>query len=435
MTDLLVVHWFGAFFDLTITFFLIYKHTRPTASLVAASFHLMNSQLFSIGMFPWVCLVELPIFYSPNWPRTISQKNEFDENEMDGSEIHKKPIGRLLSMNKDEYQTTTANDNNQIYNEAKNIEDDEEYKTGRSGECLKSKNEKELDKEESGCENHEKNVGEIIKTNRSKNKFLAHNEKSKSSLSFGNSYNLDDDDNTNNTSNCRDDSRKLQIDEIKSKMLAKDQKVTKYNKMTSTQMNFHKNIQDDFAIQYNRYSHHGNDNDVKSQNDDDSPTKIRSNKNVVIHKDHHSDDNKSQKTTKNTSSLNDFTNAIKNRIKKFISSNPNLIDEKIQTSTIVGRSVIEAGKNRKNYCNLQVSSLSTMRFSTGMDDDNANSSCCSWSSVAQPLAMPQSLSPPIKQPTRRNKIAMTFMIIYCGLQLFLPYSHFITKVGCLCFFS
>lgn len=31
----------------------------------------MNSRLFSIGMFPWVCLAELPLFYERNWPKTL----------------------------------------------------------------------------------------------------------------------------------------------------------------------------------------------------------------------------------------------------------------------------------------------------------------------------------------------------------------------------
>lgn len=74
LTNLLVVHWFAAIFDTTIAFFLIYKTSRPIATLFATAFHLMNSRLFNIGMFPWVCLVELPLFYEKNWPRTLWRK-------------------------------------------------------------------------------------------------------------------------------------------------------------------------------------------------------------------------------------------------------------------------------------------------------------------------------------------------------------------------
>ncbi|CRK95801.1 CLUMA_CG009257, isoform A [Clunio marinus] len=74
LTNLLVIHWFAAVFDTTISFFLICKHTRPIAVIFATAFHLMNSHLFNIGMFPWVCLVELPLFYEHNWPRTFFRK-------------------------------------------------------------------------------------------------------------------------------------------------------------------------------------------------------------------------------------------------------------------------------------------------------------------------------------------------------------------------
>jgi vitamin K-dependent gamma-carboxylase len=74
LTDQFIIHWFAAIFDLTIAFFLIYKKTRPIATIFAAAFHLMNSCLFEIGMFPWVCLVELPLFYEHKWPYTLWRK-------------------------------------------------------------------------------------------------------------------------------------------------------------------------------------------------------------------------------------------------------------------------------------------------------------------------------------------------------------------------
>lgn len=74
LTSLLIVHWFAAVFDTSIAFFLIYKRTRPIASLFAVAFHLMNSRLFEIGLFPWVCLAELPLFFEATWPRTLWRK-------------------------------------------------------------------------------------------------------------------------------------------------------------------------------------------------------------------------------------------------------------------------------------------------------------------------------------------------------------------------
>ncbi|XP_053673095.1 vitamin K-dependent gamma-carboxylase [Anopheles nili] len=75
LTDLLVVHWFGCFFDTTVAFFLVYGRTRKMATLFSGAFHLMNSRLFTIGMFPWVCLTQLPLYYSFSWPRKVRLMN------------------------------------------------------------------------------------------------------------------------------------------------------------------------------------------------------------------------------------------------------------------------------------------------------------------------------------------------------------------------
>lgn len=73
-TDQIFVHWFAAIFDTSISFFLICEKSRPIAMLISIVFHVMNSRLFNIGMFPWVCLVELPLFCRHEWPRTFLRK-------------------------------------------------------------------------------------------------------------------------------------------------------------------------------------------------------------------------------------------------------------------------------------------------------------------------------------------------------------------------
>ncbi|GAB0092614.1 Vitamin K-dependent gamma-carboxylase [Sergentomyia squamirostris] len=103
-TDLIIVHWFGFLFDLTIAFFLIWKRSRPLASLCAAAFHLMNSRLFTIGMFPWVCLVEMPIFYSVDWPRRILHKEKPEKISRD--EREKKNQELEVRSSKKERRTT-----------------------------------------------------------------------------------------------------------------------------------------------------------------------------------------------------------------------------------------------------------------------------------------------------------------------------------------
>ncbi|XP_071547646.1 vitamin K-dependent gamma-carboxylase [Panulirus ornatus] len=69
--DFFVIHLGGFTLDLTLGFFLFFDATRRPALVFGAAFHLMNSMIFSIGMFPWVCLATLPVFCSHSWPRPL----------------------------------------------------------------------------------------------------------------------------------------------------------------------------------------------------------------------------------------------------------------------------------------------------------------------------------------------------------------------------
>ncbi|XP_068630722.1 vitamin K-dependent gamma-carboxylase [Battus philenor] len=70
-TDYLIVHWFVFAFDLTVAFWMMWSRTRHVAMIFCALFHLMNSRLFRIGMFPWVCLATMPLFYPFHWPKLV----------------------------------------------------------------------------------------------------------------------------------------------------------------------------------------------------------------------------------------------------------------------------------------------------------------------------------------------------------------------------
>lgn len=72
--SIFVVHLGGLIIDLFMGFLLFFDKTRPVAFLFGASFHLMNSQLFTIGMFPWMMLATLPLFCHTDWPRGIIQR-------------------------------------------------------------------------------------------------------------------------------------------------------------------------------------------------------------------------------------------------------------------------------------------------------------------------------------------------------------------------
>ena len=63
--------WSGLAIDLFAFPALVWRRTRPFAFAVLVSFHLWNSQLFSIGVFPWMAIALTTIFFEPDWPRRI----------------------------------------------------------------------------------------------------------------------------------------------------------------------------------------------------------------------------------------------------------------------------------------------------------------------------------------------------------------------------
>ena len=60
--------WAGAFFDLTIVGWLLWRRSRPWAYVAVVGFHLATGVLFQIGVFPWVMIVGTLVFFAPDWP-------------------------------------------------------------------------------------------------------------------------------------------------------------------------------------------------------------------------------------------------------------------------------------------------------------------------------------------------------------------------------
>lgn len=48
---------------------LSHPRSRPVMFGVLVAFHLVNSQLFSIGVFPWLSLAATSLFFAPDWPQ------------------------------------------------------------------------------------------------------------------------------------------------------------------------------------------------------------------------------------------------------------------------------------------------------------------------------------------------------------------------------
>ena len=61
--------WAGAAFDLAIVPLLCVRRTRPFAFAAAVLFHLSIWLLFPVGVFSFVMLVAITVFFEPNWPR------------------------------------------------------------------------------------------------------------------------------------------------------------------------------------------------------------------------------------------------------------------------------------------------------------------------------------------------------------------------------
>lgn len=65
--------WGSAAFDCLIVFALLYRRTRVVGFAAALGFHLLNSRLFEIGMFPWMMIVGTTLFLDPDWPGRVGR--------------------------------------------------------------------------------------------------------------------------------------------------------------------------------------------------------------------------------------------------------------------------------------------------------------------------------------------------------------------------
>ncbi|HEY9229358.1 MAG TPA: HTTM domain-containing protein, partial [Gemmatimonadaceae bacterium] len=67
--ELIVFSYGGLLFDLLVVPALLWRRTRLVAFVIAILFHFINSQIFSIGIFPIMMIVATTLFFEPNWPR------------------------------------------------------------------------------------------------------------------------------------------------------------------------------------------------------------------------------------------------------------------------------------------------------------------------------------------------------------------------------
>lgn len=78
----LVFSYSGLLIDLLAVPLLLWRRSRPFMFAALALFHLTNSNLFEIGIFPWFATAMTALYFDPDWPRRL---------------IHS--VGRLLGRN------------------------------------------------------------------------------------------------------------------------------------------------------------------------------------------------------------------------------------------------------------------------------------------------------------------------------------------------
>jgi len=79
------------FLDLLAVPFLLWRRSRIFAYGILVTFHLLNWQLFSIGIFPWFMIFATLVFFEPSWPRIIKK-----------FKITKKPEKQISALTKNQ---------------------------------------------------------------------------------------------------------------------------------------------------------------------------------------------------------------------------------------------------------------------------------------------------------------------------------------------
>jgi vitamin K-dependent gamma-carboxylase len=64
--------WFAFLFDVAIIGFMLWRRARPYAFAVIVVFHVLTHVFFNIGMFPFIMVLSVLVFFEPDWPRKIA---------------------------------------------------------------------------------------------------------------------------------------------------------------------------------------------------------------------------------------------------------------------------------------------------------------------------------------------------------------------------
>ncbi len=91
--------WFGAAYDLTIPFLLLYKRTRLFAFAMVVVFHVSTGILFPIGMFPYIMILSMLIFFSATYhEQVVTYFERIFGSERNFSASKSENIGRISTI-------------------------------------------------------------------------------------------------------------------------------------------------------------------------------------------------------------------------------------------------------------------------------------------------------------------------------------------------
>lgn len=66
--------WFAFLFDTLIIGFMLWQRTRPFAFVVILVFHYFTHLFFNIGLFPFIMVFSVLIFFESDWPRRLARR-------------------------------------------------------------------------------------------------------------------------------------------------------------------------------------------------------------------------------------------------------------------------------------------------------------------------------------------------------------------------
>lgn len=69
--------WFAFLFDTTIIGFMLWRKARPYAFIVILVFHFFTHLFFNIGLFPFIMVFSVLIFFDADWPRKLLARLHF----------------------------------------------------------------------------------------------------------------------------------------------------------------------------------------------------------------------------------------------------------------------------------------------------------------------------------------------------------------------